>query len=67
MVVEIKRRREIHHEVVDEVAEKIRKLKYDRSLSIRTALVYDGRLSPSVEADRFFDFIVPAKVLLKQP
>ncbi len=67
MVVEIKRRREIRHEVVDEVAEKIRKLKYDRSLSIRTALVYDGRLSPSVEADRFFDFIVPAEVLLKHP
>ncbi len=67
MVVEIKRRREIRHEVVDEVAEKIRKLKYDRRLSIRTALVYDGLLSPSVEADRFFDFIVPADILLKHP
>ena len=65
MVVEIKRQREIRHEVVDEVAEKIRRLKYDKSLSIRTALVYDGHLSASIPADRYFDFIVPAEVLLK--
>ena len=64
MVVEIKRQKEIRHEVVDEVAEKIRRLRYDRSLSVRTALVYDGRLSPSVPADRYFDFIVPAEALL---
>ena len=64
MVVEIKRRREIRHEVVDEVAEKIRRLRYDKSLSVRTALVYDGRLSASIPADRYFDFIVPAEALL---
>ena len=29
----------------------------------RTALVYDGHLSPGVEADRFFDFIIPAEKL----
>lgn len=67
MVVEIKRQREIRHDVVDEVAEKVRKLKYDKRLSVRVALVYDGRLSPSVEADRFFDFVVPADVLLRKP
>ncbi len=66
MVVEIKRRREIRHEVVDEVAEKVRRLKYDRSLSVRTALVYDGKLSASVPSDRYFDFIVPSEVLLKK-
>ena len=64
MVVEIKRRSEIRHEVVDEVAEKIRRLRYDKSLSVRTALVYDGRLSASIPADRYFDFIVPAEALL---
>ena len=32
----------------------------DKTLSVRTALVYDGRLSPRIEADRFFDFIIPA-------
>ena len=66
MVVEIKRQREIRHAVVDEVAEKIRKLRYDKKLSVRTALVYDGHLSASIPADRYFDFIVPAEVLLKQ-
>ena len=64
MVVEIKRQREIRHEIVAEVAEKVRRLKYDRSLSIRTALVYDGHLSASIPADRYFDFIVPAEKLL---
>ena len=66
MVVEIKRQREIRHEVVDEVAEKIRKLRYDKKLSVRIALVYDGHLSASIPADRYFDFIVPAEVLLAQ-
>ena len=66
MVVEIKRQKEIRHEVMDEVAAKIRKLKYDKSLSVRTALVYDGHLPASIPADRYFDFIVPAEVLLKQ-
>jgi AAA+ ATPase superfamily predicted ATPase len=66
MVVEIKRQREIRHEVMDEVAEKIRKLRYDKKLSVRTALVYDGHLSASIPADRYFDFIVPAEVLLAQ-
>ena len=60
MAVEIKRRREIGHEIIDEFDAKVRKLKFGDSLSLRTALVYDGRLSPSVAADRYFDFIIPA-------
>ena len=60
MVVEIKRRREIGHEIIDEVDEKVRKLRLGSRLSLRTALVYDGRLSPSVAADRYFDFLIPA-------
>ena len=63
IVVEIKRRREIGHEVVDEVSEKVARLVHDKALSVRSALVYDGRLSPRVEADRFFDFVVPAERL----
>jgi len=66
MVVEIKRRKQIQHGIIDEVAEKVRRLKYDRRKSIRTALVYDGELSPSVAADRYFDFIVPAEHLLSE-
>ena len=40
--------------------EKVERLVHEKSLSVRTALVFDGRLSPRVEADRFFDFVVPA-------
>ena len=64
MAVEIKRRREIGHEIIDEVSEKVRKLKFSGNLSLRTALVYDGRLSPSVAADRYFDFLLPFDRLL---
>ena len=49
------------HEIIDEVSEKVRKLKFSGKLSLRTALVYDGRLSPSVAADRYFDFLIPAE------
>lgn len=64
MIVEIKRRKRIGHDIIDEVEEKVRRLRYDRRLSIRTALVYAGELAASVPADRYFDFIVPAEVLL---
>ena len=59
MAVEIKRRREIGREIIDEVDGKMRRLNFARGLSLRSALVYDGRLSPAVSADRYFDFIVP--------
>ena len=51
---------------MDEVAGKVRKLKHDRSLSIRTALVYDGKLSPAIESERYFDFVVDAKAMLRE-
>ena len=63
-VVEIKRRREIGAEVMDEVMEKVRRLKVARGVSIRTALVYDGRLSPRIEAEHGFDVVIPADRLL---
>ena len=63
-VVEIKRRREIGPEVMDEVAEKVRRLKVARGVSVRTALVYDGHLSPRIEAEHGFDVVIPADRLL---
>ena len=63
-VVEIKRRREIGAEVVDEVSEKVKRLGIGRRASVRTALVYSGRLSPAVEAEGFFDAIVDVSSLL---
>ena len=66
LVVEIKRRKEIAHDIINEVQAKVDALKVSKNLSIRTALVYDGDLSPSVEADRYFDFVVPLRKLLNQ-
>ena len=64
MVVEIKRRREIGHGIVGEVEAKVAKLRHRGDLSVRTALVYEGELAPSVQAEHYFDYIVPASVLL---
>ncbi len=63
-VVEIKRRREIGREVIDEVAEKVKRLGIGRRVSVRTALVYSGHLSPSVEAEGYFDAVVDAADIL---
>ena len=58
-IVEMKRRREIGRDVIDEVAEKVRRLPKRNGVSVRTALVYDGCLAPIVEADGYFDAIIP--------
>ena len=56
----------IEHGVIAEVREKVANLEVAKGLSVRTALVYDGTLSPSVEADRYFDFILSFDKLLRE-
>lgn len=34
-------------------------------MSVRTALVYDGELSPGVREDGYFDFLVPVEALFE--
>lgn len=63
-VVEIKRKRSIGREVIDEVERKVLRLPHPKSVSIRTALVYEGELSKAVEGDGYFDAIVPIEKLL---
>lgn len=63
-LVEVKRQREIGREVIDEVDEKVKHLPKRNGVSVRTALVYDGNLAPIVEADGYFDAIVPFRRLL---
>ena len=63
-IVEIKRMAEIGRSIIEEVDAKVRCLKTRPNVSIRTALVYDGHLAPIVEADGYFDAIVPFKDLL---
>ena len=63
-VVEIKRKREIGREIVGEISEKCDRLAKRPGMSLRTALVYDGELAPSVEADGYIDSVVPVRRLL---
>ena len=63
-VVEIKRRREIGRSVIDEEARKVELVPKRRGVSVRAALVYEGALAPIVEADGYFDAIVPFRRLL---
>lgn len=63
-IVEIKRQNEIGRGIEDEVEAKVKALALPRGTSVRTALVYEGRLAPSVEADGYFDALVPASRLL---
>jgi hypothetical protein len=66
-VVEVKRRRRIGREVIDEVKEKLRCLPASGERSVRTALVYDGQLVRGLESEGFFDFVVPLSDLLAPP
>ncbi len=43
---------------------RVKAIRRPDGVSIRTALVYDGNLSPVVAADGYFDAIVPFKKLL---
>ena len=63
-VVEVKRQREIGRDVIDEVSEKIKRVPCRDGMSVRTALVYEGHLAPIVEADGYFDAIIPFRRLL---
>ena len=63
-VVEIKRKNTIGRGIVDEVAEKVRRLKHAPASSVRAALVYDGELAETVPADGYFDAIIPFRRLL---
>lgn len=63
-LVEIKRREQIGMEVVDEMRERVAAFPKIRGKAIRTALVYDGTLAPTVEANGYFDAIIPFDRLL---
>lgn len=64
-IIEIKRKNEIGRSIIDEVDKKVTALTRPKSVSIKTALVYEGQLAPIVEADGYFDSIISAEDLLK--
>lgn len=63
-VVEIKRKREIGRDIIEEVDAKIKAIKRPDGVSAKAALVYDGHLSPVAKADGYFDAIIPFSKLL---
>lgn len=63
-VIEVKRMNEIGEEVEKEVARKVSCLKLPEDKSVRTVLVYDGRLHPVIKANGYFDFMFNAASFL---
>jgi len=63
-IVEIKRMANIGREIVQEMDERVKAIRRPDGVSIRTAIVYEGALSPLVAADGYFDAIVPFRKLL---
>jgi len=64
-VVEIKRRKEIGREIIDEVDAKVRSIARPDGVSVRAALVFDGHISTVVAADGYFDAIIPFLTLIQ--
>ena len=62
--VEVKRQKEISRDVIAQVDDQVRAVSRPRGVSAKTALVYDGDLSPVAAADGYFDAIVPFRQLL---
>ena len=50
--------------IVDEVQQKVNRLKLPRDRSVKLVLVYAGELDSSVEEDGYFDYLVPAEKLI---
>ena len=63
VVVEVKRKKEIGIEIEAEIAAKVRALSVPRDVSVRTALVYEGRLASTVGTSGYLDFVIPASDL----
>ena len=57
-VVEIKRRKLIKADIVDEVKEKIGKIRRPSRISVRKAVIFAGELSPAVRRTGYFDAII---------
>lgn len=59
-VAEMKFRRHTGPEVIDEVREKVARLKLPKSQSVRTVLIHTGELDPAIEASDYFDHLINA-------
>jgi AAA+ ATPase superfamily predicted ATPase len=63
-VCEIKFRKKIPLSVIDEVKEKIRKIKIPQTTSVRPVLIYEGELSNNIMTENFFSHFISFKDFL---
>ena len=63
-VVEIKRRKLIKADIVDEVKEKIGKIRRPSRISVRKAIIFDGELAPVVRRTGYFDAIIDVGTMI---
>lgn len=63
-VCEIKFRKKITTDVIDEVTKKIQCLKIPKIVSTRPILIYEGELSPKIQQNDFFSHIISFDELL---
>ena len=56
--VEIKRKARIGAEIIDKMKEKCRLLPRPSGISLRTVLVYSGKLAPTIETSGYFAALV---------
>ena len=66
-ICEIKFRKMISKAVINEVQEKIERLKLPKGISARPILIYSGELHPGIEEDGYFDKILHFDKLLTTP
>jgi hypothetical protein len=66
-VCEVKCGQKISPDVIDQVAEKIRKLSMAKKVSIRTVLIYQGELPPKITQANFFTHLIPFQQFLTPP
>ena len=64
-LVEIKRRESIGLDVVSEINDKAHAVGFRSGMSVRTVLVYDGRLASSIRTDHLLDFAIPVERLFE--
>lgn len=63
-IVEMKFRKMTGPEMIDQMKEKVARLKLPKGQSFRTVLLHSGGIDPAIEASDYFDFIIPADELV---
>ena len=64
-LIEIKRRENIGADIAAEINQKVKAVGFHAGTSVRTVLVYDGKLAPAVRTEHMLDFVIPAERLFE--